>query len=87
MDDPEWPLAYLAHWARDSSASSVAGESDLRVCGFVDLRVKLRTTSGERVLHVFFFRILRGGSRSPRSSWLGPLRAMLRRWGSGIVRN
>ena len=32
VDDPEWPLAYLAHWDRDSSASSVAGESDLRVC-------------------------------------------------------
>ena len=65
VDDPGWPLAYLAHWDRDSSASSVAGESDLRVCGLVDLRVELRTTSGERVMHVFRFRILRGGFTKP----------------------
>ena len=31
----------------------------------VDLRVELRTTSGERVLHVFRFRILRGGFTKP----------------------
>ena len=43
----------------------MAGEADLHVCGLVDLRVELRTTNGERVLHVFRFSILRGGFDKP----------------------
>ena len=64
-DDPEWPLASLAHWNRDSTASSGAGEADMRVCGLVDLRLELRTTNGGRSLHVFRFRIMRGGFDKP----------------------
>ena len=78
--DPEWPLAFLAHWDRDSSASSVAGESDLRVYGLVDLRVELRTTSGERVLHVFRFRILRGGFEKPQFLLVGAPALDALRW-------
>ena len=45
----------------------------MRVCGLVDLRVELRTHSGRRVLHVFRFRILRGGFTKPPFLLVGAL--------------
>ncbi|MDA8584259.1 hypothetical protein N9L68_08480 [bacterium] len=62
-EDPEWPLAHLAHWGRYSAASSVAGEADLRIFGLVDIRLELRVTDGSGALHVF--RFLRGGLENP----------------------
>ena len=70
-DDPEWPIAGLMHWGRDSKASSVADQGDLKIRGMVDLRLAFVGLDGRRVLRVFRLRLLRGGWEKPLMVILG----------------
>merc|ERR1711920_474115 len=70
-DDPEWPIAGLMHWGRDSKASSVADQGDLKIRGMVDLRLAFVGLDGRRVLRVFRLRLLRGGREKPLLVILG----------------
>ena len=69
--DPEWLIAGLLQWGKDSAASSIAGVGELRVRGMVDLRVRLRGLHGRAKIAVFRFRTLRGGGDKPAFLSLG----------------
>ncbi|CAK0832647.1 unnamed protein product [Prorocentrum cordatum] len=47
-EDPDWPIAGLMHWGRDSKASSVADKGDLKIRGMVDLRLAFEGLGGTR---------------------------------------
>ncbi|CAK0835569.1 unnamed protein product [Prorocentrum cordatum] len=64
-EDPDWPIAGLMHWGRDSKASSVADKGDLKIRGMVDLRLAFEGLDGTRVVRVFRLRLLRGGWDRP----------------------
>ncbi|CAK0865466.1 unnamed protein product, partial [Prorocentrum cordatum] len=70
-EDPDWPIAGLMHWGRDSKASSVADKGDLKIRGMVDLRLAFDGLDGTRVVRVFRLRLLRGGWDRPLLIILG----------------